>query len=275
MKETKVKRNLYYEIKEKLFEEEVYNGKIIRSKRLTRVYGLNTTRQIREQLMELLRDRVTLHKDKFISPTLHKELTGLEIKSNGRWEHSDITHDDQIFSYLMGLYVWYYGNNLNDRWGIQKTGIQTDEDIDDVIELDTSSQNSSSNNNMIKPIRDITRVTDSAIEMKVDADIAQLNKNKGILFSEFVNQVRQKELESLRNMLRDERAKEAYARHYGIPIEAIDVNTGLGSQDDASGQLPNSVFIDFNKDESELDTFSIYKDLNNKQMQQDYDTGLV
>ena len=106
LKETKVKRNLYYEVKEKVVEETIEGNKLVRSKKITKVYGLQSTNEVRNELIELLKERMNLHKDKFISPTIYNELRGLEVKKNGKVEHSALGHDDQIFSYLMAIYVW-------------------------------------------------------------------------------------------------------------------------------------------------------------------------
>lgn len=54
----------------------------------------------------------------------------LEVKKNGKVEHADGCHDDQIFSYLAALYVFYEGQNLMENFGIQKTMISTDEDVE-------------------------------------------------------------------------------------------------------------------------------------------------
>ena len=61
------------------------------------------------------------------------ELKGLEVKKNGKIDHSVNTHDDQIFSMLMALSVWYYGKNLTETWGIKKASIKTDESLDEEI----------------------------------------------------------------------------------------------------------------------------------------------
>ena len=74
--------------------------------------------------MEILKERMIYHKDKFISPILYDELNGLEVKRNGKIEHSNNTHDDQVFSYLIALYVWYEGKNLMELYGIDKTSIK-------------------------------------------------------------------------------------------------------------------------------------------------------
>ena len=58
----------------------------------------------------------------------------MEIKRNGKVEHSASTHDDQVFSMLMALYVWYEGVNLSERFGIKKTSIKTDDEVDEQID---------------------------------------------------------------------------------------------------------------------------------------------
>jgi hypothetical protein len=63
------------------------------------------------------------------------------VKKSGKVEHSDNSHDDQVFSYLMALYVWYDGKNLAENFRIIKNTIKTDteeelleNDIEDNIE---------------------------------------------------------------------------------------------------------------------------------------------
>ena len=82
-------------MKDRVLEETVDNGKIVRKLRKTKVYGLHSTKEVRENLIELLMERVRHHKDKFISPTLYQEMRGMEVKKNGFVGHSDLTHDDQ------------------------------------------------------------------------------------------------------------------------------------------------------------------------------------
>lgn len=262
LKETKVKRNLYYEIKDKPFEEEIARGKIIKSNKKTRVYGIEVKHQMREILIELLKERVSLHKDKFISHTLHKELTGLEIKKNGKIEHSELSHDDQIFSYLMAIYVWYEGKNIREYWNIDKHVIQTEEDVDDIVTLETGPENNMAMKSMLKPLEEITKSTgDNPKIDKLEMELEDMKKATGMLYSEFVTKIQQKEKENLQELLRDERTRDAYARFYGIKPETIEITTNYDSYDNLS-KLPNSVFTDFNKDEDEMDPFSVYQNNN-------------
>jgi len=100
----------------------------------TKVFGLNSTKSVRKELIDLLIERVERHKDKFVSPIIYNELLGMQVKKNGKVEHSDTTHDDQVFSMLMALWVWYNGTNLAERYGIKKSSIRTDDEIDEAVD---------------------------------------------------------------------------------------------------------------------------------------------
>lgn len=132
---TSIKKNLYWEVKDKVIEE-AYNGvRSVKRSQKVRVYGTDSTREVRARLIEILYDRVALHKDKFVAPILHQEMQAMEVKKNGKVEHSQNSHDDQVFSYLMALYVWYDGKNLAERFHIIKNTIKTDQD-EDIEELE-------------------------------------------------------------------------------------------------------------------------------------------
>ena len=101
-----------------------------RNTKRVKVYGIDSTPAVRARLIEILYERVRYHKDKFIAPIIHQEMQGMQTKKSGKVEHSDKTHDDQVFSYLMALYVWYEGKNLMENYHIQKGTIKTDEDLE-------------------------------------------------------------------------------------------------------------------------------------------------
>ena len=134
---TSAKKNLYWEVKDKVFEE-AFNGiRMVKKSQKVRVYGLDSTKEIRARLIEILYDRVANHKQKFVAPILQQEMQGMEVKKNGKVEHSDNTHDDQVFSYLMALYVWYDGKDLAEKFHIIKNVLKTDDDEDvDLLDVD-------------------------------------------------------------------------------------------------------------------------------------------
>ena len=125
---SKIKNNLYYEIKDRVLQERSDGVKIIRQKQKVKVYGTDSSMSTRNELIELLHQRVNFHKDKFVTLELLSELETMEVKKNGKTEHASNAHDDQVFSYLWALYVWYYGQNIMERFNIMKTEIKTDED---------------------------------------------------------------------------------------------------------------------------------------------------
>jgi hypothetical protein len=94
---TSVKKNLYWELKEKVVEEEFAGAFHNKHKRLLKVYGLDSTKAVRARLIEILMERVRYHKDKFIAPILHTEMQSMEVKKTGKVEHSDNSHDDNVF----------------------------------------------------------------------------------------------------------------------------------------------------------------------------------
>lgn len=255
LKETKIKKNLYYEIKDKVVEEVMQHGRIVKLSRRTKVYGLNNTHETRNLLVELLKERVSLHKDKFISPTIHKELTGLEVKKNGKIEHSDLTHDDTIWAYLAALQIWYNGRNLKDLFGIEKVQIRTEDSVDDIVDMETGPKSMA---DMSKSLLTLNRVSNGPQQTKLEMDLQQLQKAHGMMFSDFANQQRKKEEEHLKLMLKQDHIRRAYANYYGVPVEAVDSTVGMSSYDETNYNMPKSLFTDFNKSVDEMEQDSIY-----------------
>ena len=231
LKETPIKRNLYYEIKDKVLEETFDKGKVVRTTRKTKVFGLHSTHEIRDTLIELLSERMRYHKDKFVSPTIYNELRGLEVKRNGKIEHSDLTHDDQIFSYLMAMYVWYEGKNLRENFGIEKFGIKTEESVDDIIDLRATEE--------LGDITEQIAFANKSDHNKFEEEIKELQKAKGLLYSEYVMKQKKAEEEQLKVMLSNPRIRDAYSKKYGISMEVVQQEYGGGFMHET---LPDSLF---------------------------------
>jgi len=222
---TSIKRNLYYEIKDKIIEERVnFGGTTIRSTQRTKVYGLDSSKNVRNNLMEILRERMEHHKDKFISPQIFNELETLEVKRNGKIEHSSTGHDDQIFSYLMALYVWYNGKDVMERYGIQKSSIRSDIDIQEGIDAleDMFTENIAS---------ELLADNNSSIE-----DQLKILQNNSKSFKQFTKGQFVKDQESLDILFSSKVAKDAYEKKYNLKL---DENEG------GIVNIPDSVFEDF------------------------------
>ena len=228
-----LKKNLYYEIKDIVTEERQDGVHAYKQKIRTKVYGLNSTKSVRQVLIDILIDRAENHKDKFISPIIYNEMLGMEIKKNGKVEHSNSTHDDQVFSMLMALYVWYEGVNLAERYGIRKTSIKTDADLDEQIDY--------YNDDTVEIVDSFN--TKDELEESIEYDLNSAIKAGGILMEDFINKRRQTESDYMDSLIRTPLGKKAYRQTYGIPedkpVEAYINDIGTNQN------IPDSVFLGF------------------------------
>lgn len=232
--DTSIKKNLYYEIKDRVVEER-YNGmRSVKKTQKTKVYGLDSTKDTREKLMDILRQRMEYHKDKFISPIIFSELETLEVKKSGRVEHTSTGHDDQIFSYLLALYVWYEGSDLMENWGIQKKSIKTDQDVAEaIVDLE-------------EKYKDIPLELDR-MNNDIDEDPSQLEQqleylesDKSMMYEQFVvSQYNNDQAELDKLLSNNKLALKAYAEKYHLNIDNMEQNNRT------IVSIPPEVFEDF------------------------------
>lgn len=233
---TKIKPNLYYEIKDKVMEE-VYNGvRMNKVKQKVKVYGLTSTKDIRHRLIEILFERVRYHKDKFISEIIYNEMRAMEQKKNGKIEHSSNSHDDQVFSYLMAMYVWYDGHNLADNWRIQKNTLKTDEnlEIEELAYEDEIEEKGHMDVDFLSYDEDENSEVAKALEW--------IEKNSKFVTTEDVEERYMEEQKALRNFIfaNNEDAKISYAMQHDMDPDSINVDMSTGS----FVKLPDSIFMD-------------------------------
>jgi hypothetical protein len=237
---SKIKKNLYYEIKDRILEEKIEGGHSIKRPQKVKQYGTNT-REVRDRLFEILFQRVQYHKDKFIAPILHSELETLEYKKNGRIEHSSDAHDDQLFSYMQALYVWYDGQNLA-NFGIYKTTLQTDQELDEAtIELD----------------HDYGETIDLNVDSSVSDSIEEqykhlgINNTKYMTVRDFKLKEYEKDQKTLQDLLdNDPIARKAYVTQYHLDPENLGPMATRTHRD-----IPDNVFIDDPYEQKEYDVY--------------------
>ena len=234
--ETNLKKNLYYEIKDRVIEETNDGIRIVRKKNKTKVFGLDSSKAKRELLIQILKERMESHKDKFVSPIIFEELKRMEVKRNGKVEHADNYHDDQVFSYLMALYVWYEGANLKERFNIEKTTIKTDENIDEVV---TGLEEKYSD-----IITEIEYIQKSDEDNELNNQLSSMTSAKGVTLKEFLMNERSKENEIFNLMLQNRAIKSAYAKDHNITPEDVDYIYG-----NAAKTIPDAVLLGFNVDD--------------------------
>jgi len=78
-----------------------------------KLYGVWTGTKSRQVMFSLLETHIAEYKDNFICANIINDLFKLVMKKNGKIEAESGFHDDSIMAYLIGLYVYYHGNNLH------------------------------------------------------------------------------------------------------------------------------------------------------------------
>lgn len=84
-----------------------------------KLYGIWTGQKSRELMYGLLATYISEHKESFVGNNIISDIMKLVRKSSGKIEAQTGFHDDSIMSFLMCLYLYYYGNNLS-RYGFVK-----------------------------------------------------------------------------------------------------------------------------------------------------------
>lgn len=173
-----------------------------------------------------------------MSPIIYRELETLEVKRNGKVEHSANGHDDQIFSYLMALYVWYEGTNLKENYGIIKRTIKTDQELDeDITPIETKYDG-------------ILNEIETSDDDMVNSQLKALEMT-AISHQEWRDKEYQKDRAALEHLLsNDPNAVKAYEEKYSTRIADKMESNGLY-------EIPDEVFnLDYNDD-----TFDSYNNL--------------
>ena len=233
-----LKKNLYYEIKDQVVEERQDGVHAYKHKVRTKVYGLNSTKAIRQLLIDILIERVENHKDKIISPIIYNELLGMEIKRNGKVEHSSATHDDQIFSMLMALYMWYEGVNMAERFGLKKVSIKTDDEVDEQLDY--------YNDDTVEIVSEFNAKDE--LDEEIEKDLNAAIKAGGIMMQDFLNQRIAEERAQFEALVNTPMGEKAYRDTYNIPD-----NTPISNyiNNGPTFNIPDSVFMNFyNTDDS-------------------------
>ena len=227
-----LKKNLYYEIKDIVVEERQDGVHAYKQKIRTKVYGLTSTKSIRQLLIDILLERVENHKDKIISPIIYNELLGMEIKRNGKIEHSSSTHDDQVFSMLMALYMWYEGVNMAERFGLKKTTIKTDDEIDEQIDY--------YNDDSVEIVEHFNQQDE--LHEEIEHDLQAAIRAGGTLMQEFLEQRRLQEKAQFEALVHTPLGERAYRQKFNIP-DNIPISNYFN---DVNGfNVPDSVLLGF------------------------------
>lgn len=132
LRETAIAPNLYYDntkdpVSSSVDSKVDNKGFLVQEAQRRKLYGVWTGRNSRKQMMDLLEAKVKEEKEKITSKNVIEDILNLVIKSTGKIEAGAGSHDDCVMSYLIALYVYYYGRNLH-RYGLIKGYIPGEED---------------------------------------------------------------------------------------------------------------------------------------------------
>lgn len=223
---TSIKKNLYYEIKDK-FDEEQFDGVTVRRKaRKCKVYGATSSHKKRNELIELLHQRVQHHRDKFMSKDIYDELCTMVVKPNGKVEHADDAHDDLVFSYLWALYVFYHGEDLATRFHLMKTEIYTDDHYD---ETSYSLEEEYMEDETLDP--SIFSSGNDKISKMVDDQLQYLKSSTRITMEDFYKQQLDEDQKALEKIRSTKPGREAISAAYHTPVDYLEKEEQMGYKD--------------------------------------------
>ena len=223
---TSIKKNLYYEIKDRIDEEQFDGVTVHRRPRKCKVYGATSSHKKRNELIELLHQRVQHHRDKFLSKEIYDELCTMVVKPNGKVEHADDAHDDLVFSYLWALYVFYHGEDLATRFHLMKTEIFTDDHYDETSYIleEEYNEDEQIDPNVFKD------GTDKTAQM-VEEQLKVLNSNNRITMEDFYKKQLAEEAAALEKIRATKPGREAIAAAYHIPEAHLEKQDAMGYKD--------------------------------------------
>ncbi len=237
---TSIKKNLYYEIVDRI-DEERFDGISVKRRPVRRkVYGCTSSHSKRNTLIELLHQRVQHHRDKFATKEIYDELCTMVVKPNGKVEHSDDAHDDLVFSYLWALYVFYYGEDLATRFHVMKTEIYTDDHYD---ETSYTLEEEYGENENVDP--SIFRDSEDKVSQIVEQQMAVLQKSKSITFEDYYKRQLEEEHNALKKIQQTSIGREAIAKAYNMPVDYLEKQANVGYVD-ISEDINKIIYGDYN-----------------------------
>ena len=114
---SRISSRLYFDksadlLGDKLKESETIESMLKKQAQIKRYYGVYTGTKSREVMFDILSRHVNEFKDKFVTQNIVRDLSKLIRMKSGKIAAAPGAHDDSIMSYLIGLYVFYHGNNF-------------------------------------------------------------------------------------------------------------------------------------------------------------------
>lgn len=130
LRATDISMNLYWDNSKDFLAPSV-DGRsqesiIEREAKQRKLYGVWTGSSTRPQMFALLEGHIKDYKKNFVCANIINDILKL-VRKNTKIEAGPGAHDDSVMSYLMCLYVYYYGNNLA-RYGYVRGALPAEEE---------------------------------------------------------------------------------------------------------------------------------------------------
>ena len=130
LRDSEIRGNLYFDNSKDLVnnvDDKLDGQGFIRQEAARRrLYGIYTNGKSRDIMFSLLDDYVKEHKEAFVGANIIDDLMKL-VRIHSKIQAISGQHDDSIMSFLMCLYLYYYGNNLT-RYGFTRGGLPDEEE---------------------------------------------------------------------------------------------------------------------------------------------------
>lgn len=112
-----IRGNIYFDknrdlVAANLEEQSTVTSMLKKQGEQKKYYGVYTGSQSREDMIAILFRRMAEFKDDFVTKNITEDIAHLVRTKSGKVEAGPTFNDDSIMSYLIGLYVYYHGNNL-------------------------------------------------------------------------------------------------------------------------------------------------------------------
>ncbi len=237
-----IRQNLYFDKNKDLVEENLADASNVvsmlkRQGEQKKYYGVYTNNQSREDMMAILFRRMAEFKDDFVTKNITDDIAHLVRFKSGKIAAAEGQHDDSIMSYLIGMYVWYHGNNLsafsivkgakeieNQNKGLKRTV----EDIENMDILPADTIETMKKQEQVRKENDYEKIMREAL-IKAQRESLELHK-KGLVENETLNRSQDVQLE------------EIYGNN-SIDMSFFDEMNGMSSDNGSSSNLSGFDFL--------------------------------
>ena len=237
-----IRSNLYFDKNKDLVEENLADASnnvsmLKRQGEQKKYYGVYTNNQSREDMFAILFRRMAEFKDDFVTKNITDDIAHLVRFKSGKIAAAEGQHDDSIMSYLIGMYVWYHGNNLT-AFGIvkgsreienQNQGLKrTVEDIENMDILPADTIATMKKQEQVRKENDYEKIMREAL-IKAQRQSLELHK-KGLVENPTLDKSQEVQLE------------EIYGNN-NIDMSFFDEMNGMSNDQESSSNLSSFDFL--------------------------------